>query len=55
MLRAPPRELGYRPKYVYWGGGTPSMLDPKEITRLGATLRSAFDLSEVLSIRLNRP
>ncbi|MEO8631955.1 MAG: radical SAM family heme chaperone HemW [Chloroflexota bacterium] len=32
---------------VYVGGGTPSLLEPAEIARLGATLRDAFELRPV--------
>jgi len=39
--------LGYVAPLVYWGGGTPSILEPEEITRLGNALRESFDLSGV--------
>lgn len=39
--------LGYSPKYVYWGGGTPSILSPDQILAVGEALMSHFDLSEV--------
>jgi coproporphyrinogen III oxidase-like Fe-S oxidoreductase len=39
--------LGYAPAYVYWGGGTPSILASDEIAEIGRTLRAAFDLSGV--------
>src|SRR3982075_1710694 len=29
---------------LFFGGGTPSLLEPAEVTRLGAALREAFDL-----------
>ena len=29
---------------LYFGGGTPSLLEPSEVARLGAALRAAFDL-----------
>src|SRR4030088_3085450 len=29
---------------LFFGGGTPSLLEPIEVARLGATLREAFDL-----------
>lgn len=31
---------------LHWGGGTPTILNAEEITRLGAALRESFDLSE---------
>jgi coproporphyrinogen III oxidase-like Fe-S oxidoreductase len=37
--------LGYRPTVMYWGGGTPTRLDPAELTRIHAALDSAFDLA----------
>ncbi len=32
---------------VYFGGGTPSLLEPVEVARLGAALRESFDLRPV--------
>ncbi len=29
----PLTQLGYRPKFIYWGGGTPTRLDAGEIVR----------------------
>src|SRR5467141_3666382 len=29
---------------LFFGGGTPSLLEPAEVTRLGAALRESFDL-----------
>jgi coproporphyrinogen III oxidase-like Fe-S oxidoreductase len=40
-------EVGYQPRYVYWGGGTPSILEPAQIHDLGEHLRRTFDLSQV--------
>jgi len=40
-------QLGYRPKYIYWGGGTPTRLDPGETARIVETLHESFDLSGV--------
>lgn len=40
-------ELGYQPKLIYWGGGTPSRLAPDELERIIATLTSSFDLGAV--------
>lgn len=36
---------GYRPKVMYWGGGTASILSPDEFRGIMATLREEFDLS----------
>jgi coproporphyrinogen III oxidase-like Fe-S oxidoreductase len=40
-------ELGYVPELVYWGGGTPSILSPEQISAIGDSLRENFDLSGV--------
>jgi coproporphyrinogen III oxidase-like Fe-S oxidoreductase len=40
-------ELGYRPRLVYWGGGTPSRLTAEELERVLATISASFDLSGV--------
>lgn len=40
-------DLGYRPRLVYWGGGTPSRLAPEELERVISTLAESFDLSGV--------
>ena len=37
--------LGYRPKVMYWGGGTPTRLEPAEMRAIGAALQDGFDLS----------
>jgi coproporphyrinogen III oxidase-like Fe-S oxidoreductase len=39
--------LGYSPEIVYWGGGTPSILSPAQMTSIGNALRENFDLSGV--------
>jgi oxygen-independent coproporphyrinogen-3 oxidase len=31
---------------LHWGGGTPTILNPEEITRIAQALRDAFDLSD---------
>ena len=41
------RTLGYVPEIVYWGGGTPSILTPEQITAIGSALQENFDLSGV--------
>jgi len=41
----PLTQLGYRPKYIYWGGGTPTRLDPEETIRIVETLHESFNLS----------
>jgi oxygen-independent coproporphyrinogen-3 oxidase len=52
-LEALDRELaarapaGFAPETVFVGGGTPTTLDPAEIRRLGAILRSRCDLSRL--------
>ncbi len=35
-------DAGYRPRILYWGGGTASILSLDEIARVGAALHSAF-------------
>src|SRR6266700_79937 len=40
-------DLGYRPRLVYWGGGTPSRLEPAELERIISTLAESFDLGGV--------
>jgi oxygen-independent coproporphyrinogen-3 oxidase len=40
------------PFSIYLGGGTPSMLSPKHLTDLFASLKSTFDLSETSEITL---
>lgn len=37
-------ELGYRPSSIYWGGGTPTRLDPHHFLAVRRALDSAFDL-----------
>jgi putative oxygen-independent coproporphyrinogen III oxidase len=39
--------LEYRPKYIYWGGGTPTRLDAEDFKTIHRSLSSAFDLSSV--------
>jgi len=41
-------QLGYRPKYIYWGGGTPTRLEAGEMSRIVDALHEAFDLSAVV-------
>lgn len=49
LFYGPPlTQLGYRPKFVYWGGGTPTRLDPDETARIVEALHDAFDLSGVI-------
>lgn len=38
-------DIGYKPKYIYWGGGTPSRLNTEQILQIVATIRQSFDLS----------
>ncbi len=40
-------DLGYVPKVVYWGGGTPSALTAGQIELIGTALKDNFDLSSV--------
>lgn len=37
--------IGYQPKVMYWGGGTPTRLEPAEIRAIAAALDDSFDLS----------
>ncbi|WP_163505176.1 coproporphyrinogen-III oxidase family protein [Fodinicola acaciae] len=43
-------QAGYRPKLMYWGGGTPSALTVREFTRIMDTLRESFDLSALTEV-----
>ena len=36
--------IGYRPQVMYWGGGTPTRLDPEEMAMIGDALDESFDL-----------
>nr|QEO74824.1 Radical SAM domain protein [uncultured bacterium] len=38
-------KIGYTPKFIYWGGGTPSKLDAEQVARIIEALRESFDLS----------
>lgn len=38
-------DMGYRPHYMYWGGGTPTRLDPDDFRKIHAALAESFDLS----------
>lgn len=40
-------DLGYHPRFVYWGGGTPSRLEAKEILAIARSLARSFDLTDV--------
>lgn len=40
-------ELGYRPKRIYWGGGTPSQLRAEELVTICETVAESFDLSHL--------
>ncbi|GIJ21068.1 coproporphyrinogen-III oxidase family protein [Micromonospora lutea] len=37
--------LGYRPTVMYWGGGTPTRLEPEEMRAVHEALDESFDLS----------
>ncbi|UVM52692.1 coproporphyrinogen III oxidase family protein [Pseudomonas sp. B21-015] len=39
--------LNYVPTSIYWGGGTPTRLNPYHLERIMETLQSSFDLSKV--------
>ncbi len=39
--------LGYVPRYIYWGGGTPSRLDGPQFHQIVDALRAALDLAGV--------
>ena len=43
---------GERADTVYFGGGTPSLLDPREVARLIAACRESFDLAEDAEVTL---
>ncbi|MDW5324859.1 coproporphyrinogen-III oxidase family protein [Plantactinospora sp. KLBMP9567] len=40
--------LGYRPQVMYWGGGTPTRLEPAEMRLVRDALDEAFDLSDLV-------
>jgi oxygen-independent coproporphyrinogen-3 oxidase len=40
-------DLGYRVTNLYWGGGTPSRLEPAQLERIHGALARGFDLSNV--------
>ncbi len=40
------KSRGHKITHMHWGGGSPSLLDPDSIRRLGAALRTRFDLAE---------
>jgi oxygen-independent coproporphyrinogen-3 oxidase len=40
-------QLGYVPRLLYWGGGTPSILDPDEITRVADATATHCNLEHV--------
>ncbi|MGI5896666.1 MAG: coproporphyrinogen dehydrogenase HemZ [Oscillospiraceae bacterium] len=42
------KQLGLVPKTVYFGGGTPTVLEAEQLSRLFGTLEEAFDLSGLL-------
>lgn len=39
--------MGYRPTVMYWGGGTPTRLNPEEMRAIATALHESFDLSEL--------
>jgi len=39
--------MDYTPKYIYWGGGTPSRLEASQIKEIVSALKEAFDLSSL--------
>jgi coproporphyrinogen III oxidase-like Fe-S oxidoreductase len=41
-------ELGYKPRFVYWGGGTPTRLTPEQFGQIGECLKRSFDLTELV-------
>jgi len=40
--------LGYRPAVMYWGGGTPTRLNPSEMRAIAAAIDDGFDRSELV-------
>jgi oxygen-independent coproporphyrinogen-3 oxidase len=47
QYRAAPRLAGRRPRFVYFGGGTPSYLSVEQLTALFTLVRAAFPWDEV--------
>jgi coproporphyrinogen III oxidase-like Fe-S oxidoreductase len=39
--------MGYTPRLIYWGGGTPSKLDPEQIIAIGNAIEAAFPMESV--------
>ncbi|GLZ28696.1 hypothetical protein Lesp02_08860 [Lentzea sp. NBRC 105346] len=39
--------MGYQPKRIYWGGGTPSQLNADELVDICRTLNLSFDMSSL--------
>ena len=40
-------DMGYTPRLIYWGGGTPSKLEAAKTAEVITALRDSFDLSRV--------
>ena len=43
---------GRKPSFIYFGGGTPSLLEPAEVSRIIAACRAAFDVTAGAEITL---
>lgn len=41
---------GHRITHMHWGGGSPSLLDPASIRRLGGALRNAFNFADGMEL-----
>jgi oxygen-independent coproporphyrinogen-3 oxidase len=51
-IRSHAREAGVRADTIYFGGGTPSLLDPEEIGRLIRACRETFDITADAEVTL---
>lgn len=40
-------KAGYKPKYISWGGGTPSILSIESLEKIFKVLHNSFDLSKI--------
>lgn len=38
-------QIGYKPKYIYWGGGTPSRLQADQILQIVSVMNDSFDMA----------
>lgn len=51
-LKGPEHNPGYSVSSIFIGGGTPSILEPEQISRIFAALRSNFDIEDEIEITM---